>query len=417
MTNVIESTTLPNGLTLIVERMATVRSAGIAWLLPAGSGADPDDRQGLSAMWSELVFRGAGALDSRAQADALDRLGLSRGADVHTFSMELTATLLGARVMDALPLLIEMVRRPRFEMEAVEAVRDLALQSLESLRDDPHERAMVELKRRHAPEPWNRSGLGTEEGLAGATRDDVVKGWSSRALPKGSVLAIAGAVQSAPEIARALETLTDGWKGGAGAPGARSAPARGYAHLADKTNQVQIALAFDAPPEGSPDCPAARVATAVLSGGMSSRLFTEVREKRSLCYAVSAAYAADKEFGRLVASSGTTPERAQETLDVLWAELHRVREGVMREEFERAKVGLKSRIVMSGESPGARAGALAQDWRKIGRPRSLEELSETIERVTLEQVNAFVGKGGLTQGKATVVTLGPLELKAPQGRH
>src|SRR5205085_268157 len=145
----IETRVLSCGAPLLMEQMSGVRSVGVTWLLPAGSAADPDDRQGLSTLWSELLRRGAGELDSRKQADAFGILGVSRSADASTLHMRLSLTLLGDRLIAALPLMVDMVRRPRMEEDAVEASRDLALQALEGLKDDPQERAVLTLRERH----------------------------------------------------------------------------------------------------------------------------------------------------------------------------------------------------------------------------------------------------------------------------
>ena len=156
-----------------------------------------------------------------------------------------------------------------------------------------------------------------------------------------------------------------------------------------------------------------RVTTSALSGGMSGRLFTEVREKRGLCYSVHASYAADRDYGRSIAYSGTTPERAGETLKVLRGELERIATSagqVTEDEFARAIVGMKSRLVMSGESTGARASALARDIWKLGRPRSLDELAETVDAITLDQVNDYLAQRSM--GEMTVCTLGPESLEA-----
>lgn len=413
----IETYRLRCGLSVVVEPMSHVGSAGVSWLIPAGSARDPGDREGLSAMWSHLVLRGAGERDSRAQADALDALGVSRGSDVQTFAVELTATMLGGRVVEALPLLVDAVRRPRIGEEAVEAVRGLCEQSLEGVEDEPQERVMLSLRKRHSPEPIGRGPYGTKEGLAGASVEEVVEGWRERARPRGegAVFAVAGAVKGR-EVVDALEKLTEGWEGASAEVRVGGAAARGYAHEEDETNQVHIAMAFDAPAEGSEDSALERVVGAVLSGGMSGRLFTEVREKRSLCYSVHAAYGADRTYGRMTAYSGTTPERAQETLDVLWGEMTRINGkggGVTREEHARAVVGLKSRIVMSGESTSARAAALAQDWRKLGRCRTLEDHVAAVDAATWERVNGYLERR--EAGRATIATIGPSALQAPAG--
>lgn len=410
----ISTLTLDCGMPLLVERIEGVRSCGLTWLIPAGSARDPEDRQGLSALWSELLERGAGNLDSRAQADAFDSFGAARGSGVETFHMSITATLLGSRMKDVLPLIVDTVRRPRMEAEAFGPARDLCLQAIESLKDDPTERLMLLLKSRHAPPPINRSPLGDAAGLARVTHDQLLPQWHARARPKGSILALAGDVE-ASDAARQLNALLTGWEGSTESVAWGRSTQRGYHHENDQTNQVHIAIAFDSPAERDPGCWEERIATSVLSGGMSGRLFTEVREKRGLCYSVNASYAADAQFGRTVAYVGTTPDKAQQSLDVLLAELRRIRTPAGRvtpEEFQRAVIGMKSRLVMSGESSGARAGALARDWWKLGRTRSLEELARTVDAVTLDQVNAHLAKRS-DLGEITIVTIGPAPLTVP----
>src|SRR5690606_26746967 len=102
---------------------AGVKSLGFTWLLPGGSAHDPEDKQGMGAMLSHLLLRGAGERDSRQMADALDALGVSRGTDTQTFRASITATMLGSNVVEALPILVDMVRRPRFDEASVEPVR------------------------------------------------------------------------------------------------------------------------------------------------------------------------------------------------------------------------------------------------------------------------------------------------------
>jgi predicted Zn-dependent peptidase len=402
------------GMPLVVETMSGVRSVALSWLLPMGSASDPGNREGLSTLASEMILRGAGSRTSKQHADDTDRLGATRHADIGTFTMHIASTMLADRVRDVLPLIADVVRRPHLDDGALAASKDLALQALESLKDDPQERAMLLARLRHNPEPINRSGYGTREGLVATTREDVVSRWRELARPKRSVLALAGAV-SMEDVRGQFNDMLAGWEGDAPEPVLGPIPARGYAHEHDETRQVQVIVAYDAPPEVSPDSVLERLAIGVLSGGMAGRLFTEVREKRGLCYSVSAGYRGDKAYGVVNAYVGTTPERAQESLDVLLAELRRIltREGrVTEDEFERAKIGMKSGLVFSGESTGARAAALAADQRRLGRARSLEEVAAEVERVTLDQLNAYLETRRM--GKMTIQTLGPQELRVAE---
>ncbi len=406
---------LSNGMPVAIESNPGVRSAALTWMLPAGAATDPEDRLGISALWAELLLRGAGELDSRAQADAFDRVGASRSTRVSSRFLSVSATVIGTRFAEALPLVVDMVRRPTFDPASIEPSRELCLQAIEALKDDPAERAVLGARSRHLAPPFNRSTLGEAEGIRLASRDEIAEGWRRLAVPGGAILAIAGAVDAGAVVTQ-LESLLGDWTGAGVEPAPAAEPARGYAHETDKTNQVQIILAHDAPAEPHPDSMLERLAVSVLSGGMSSRLFTEVREKRGLCYSVHARYSAERDFGVVFADVGTQPERAQESLDVLVAELRRIStpEGrVTPEEFHRAVVGMKSRLIFSGESTGGRAAALAGDVHRLGRPRSLDEIAGLIDGITLERLNAYLA--GRAVGRATVQTIGPAPLATPAG--
>lgn len=414
MSSTIHIHTLECGAPLIVERIPGVRSAAMTWLIPAGTAREPEGKQGLAAMHAEMLARGAGKMNSRQMADAYDRFGVSRGYSAETFHIAFSATLMGSRLPEALPLIVSNVREARMSEESFAPARDLCLQSVQSLRDDPHERVLVNARHFHAPPPINRPSDGKEAGLKALTPEIVADTWAQRAVPGGSILAFAGDVDD-EKLADRLNELLSGWTGAMPDVEITGTPTRGYDHETGETNQVHIALVHDAPPEPDAHAFDERAVTAVLSGGMASRLFSEIREKRSLCYSVYASYGGDAEYGRTVAYVGTTPERAQESLDTLIDELTRINTpdgAVTREEFDRAIIGMKSRLVMSGESTGARAAAIARDWRKLGRARTLDELTDSIDALSLEGVNAYLADRRL--GELTTCTIGPGALTMPE---
>lgn len=413
------------GMPLITEVMSGMKSAAVSWLLPCGCAHDPVNQQGMSAMWSELLLRGAAERNSRQFADAMDLLGAGKSVSGGTFSTAISATVIGTRLDGVLPLLVDMVRSPRMDEDAIDPSRDLCIQSLQSLKDNPQDRAHLAARERHLPSPLNRSGMGTIEGLNALTRQSLFETWRSIANPVGSYFAAAGAVDP-DALANRLDQLLDGWNGSTAEPPIAPAAPRGYAHENDDTNQVQIVVMHDAPKDApqlasigstrgnieSRSAMLERIVLSVLSGGMSGRLFSEVREKRGLCYSVNAGYRGDQHYGMVSAYVGTTPERAQESLTVLLAELQRIntKEGqVTAEEFQRAIIGIKSGLIFSGESTAARAHSLAADMRRLGRPRSLDEIAQRIDTITLDEVNAYLATRKL--GTLTVQTIGPAELK------
>jgi len=400
----IERFDLACGMPLLVEQHDAAASAALTWLLPLGCACDPAGQSGASTILAEWLWRGAGDLDSRALSNALDRCGVQRSSTVGARHLSISATLIGNRLPEALPILASVVTSPRLEDATFEPVRDLTLQSLEGLRDEHQQRAMLLARRHHFPEPFNRSGLGEADDVKALQPGQARAVWNKWARPGGAIIAAAGRVDG-PALAKQLDALLEGWSGEAVEPKAQAAPQAAMYHEQEEIAQVHIAVVAPAPAEPDGDSVRQRIATAVLSGGMSGRLFTEVREKRSLCYSVHASYAAGRDFGALFAYSGTTAERAQETLDVLLAELERVHEGVEEAEFARSVTGLKSRLVMQGESTNARASSIAHDLYNRGAARTLDEMRDQIDAVTHADVNAYLA--GREAGPFTIVTLGP----------
>ena len=400
-----------NGLVLITERVSGVQSLALRCVLPAGAVFEDIHNLGASSVCAEMLMRGAGDLDSKAQAIAFDRAGALRDVENAIRFMQISTTTLGHRAADALPLLMDMVRRPRMSQESFAPAQELAMLGVASLEDDPQHRAALKARERHLPSPYNRSTYGTKEGIASLSHESLCEWWNTLATPRGTMMTAAGDVDH-DQLIELVGEQTTGWTGETSMPTPGDNSTRGYGHLEDDSNQVQILVVHDGPAIAHADNPLERLAIAVLSGGMSGRLFTEVREKRGLCYSVSSSYRADKDRGVVSNYVGTTPERAQESLDVLHAELHRLNAGnVTQEELARAKTGLKSKLVFAGESTKARAGALAADYFNLGRIRSLEEIVAQLDAVSLDELNVYLKRGDL--GTITIQTLGPSALTPP----
>ena len=183
-------------------------------------------------------------------------------------------------------------------------------------------------------------------------------------------------------------------------------------HILKDTQQIQIALAYPTSTVASPDYYLARASSAILGGYASARLFTEVREKRGLCYSVYASYESLKDRAAVVCYAGTSADRAQETLDVSLAEIAKLgREGVELEELDMMRAGLKSSLVMQQESTMSRSGALASDWFYLGRVRTLAEITGSLDALTPQSVSEFASRQ--QTDAMTLVTLGPKALDVP----
>jgi len=398
---------LENGLRLVAEPIAGAQSLAMSFLVPAGVACEPDDQQGIAGVLAEMVCRGAGDLDAKAHSDALDQLGVQRGTSVETVHQSLGATMIGSKLSQALPLLVDMIRSPRLEETALEPTRDLALQALDSLEDEPQQKVFYQLRKLHYPQPFGRSSLGVREHIESFDIDQVRAYWRRSFVPGGAVLGFAGRFDWTALKAQVEDLLGD-WQGQLPEPVSQDTAPGGYQHEVAQSSQVHIGLAYNAVTETHEDSILQRAATAVLSGGMSGRLFTEVREKRGLCYSVFASYAGHKTYGAMLGYAGTTVPRAQETLDVLVAELKRLSQGIKPDEYERAVVGMKSRLVMQGESTDARARAIVGDQYIYGKPRTLDQWAAKVDAITLGRLNTFVKAN--PPGAMTVVTVGPEKL-------
>jgi predicted Zn-dependent peptidase len=182
-----------------------------------------------------------------------------------------------------------------------------------------------------------------------------------------------------------------------------------YHHYPHEGAQVHIGLMSGSVTPHSEDYYNARVAVAVLSGGMSSRLFTEVREKRGLCYAIGANYHSLKELAGIGCYAGSAPEKAQETYNVIIEQFKSLANGISEQELQRAKIGLQSALVMQSESTIARAGAAASDYYMLGKVRSLEEIKQNIEKTTIKSILEYLKNNPFD--KFCSVTIGPREIK------
>ncbi|MEM1097254.1 MAG: pitrilysin family protein [Planctomycetota bacterium] len=408
----IHTHTFPNGLTLLAEPMAAASSTAVTLMVPAGVAHQPDDRQGVAPLLADFVTRGAGGLSAREHSDALDRLGVQRSTDAQTRYFVTSGVMLGRNLDAGLPLLLDTALRPNLDDAAFDPCQDLALQAIDALQDEPQQRAMLELRSKHLPTPLGRSPLGVRDQLEAMTAEDARAFWAGACKPQGAVLSVAGAVD-VPKLIEQVGGLVADWSGASASVDLGPEPPRVYTHGHDDSTQLHVAVGYDAMPETDEDAILQKAAVAVLSGGMSGRLFTEVREKRGLVYSVYARYLGQKDRGDVYAYAGTTTPRAQETLDVLVGELRRLSDGVTQEEFDRAIVGMKSRLVMQGESTEARSGALAGDFATFGYARTLGQRAAEVDAVTLDALNAFVASH--RPETMTVVTLGQEALNPPEG--
>lgn len=211
------------------------------------------------------------------------------------------------------------------------------------------------------------------------------------------------------EVIRSLESLFSTWSGATDTEPGPVVPHRGTVHLPHESQQTHIALAYDAVPYSHPEYYHGRGIVGILSDGMSSRLFTEVREKRGLVYAVSASSHSLKNCGSVLCYAGTTSNRAQETLDVTIATIQAVEKGIEADELGRLKSRVQTSLVMEQESSSSRSSQIAYDWMYLGRVPSRQEVLDEIHALTCDSLLSHFQK--YPPRGWTLVTIGPEALE------
>lgn len=404
----VRSTRLDNGLTVIVETLPEVQSTAFSLWVPAGSAYDPVGGSGTASVLCDWMTRGAGNRDNRAYSLALDSLGFQHQEQVSASQMSFGGVCLPEKLNGALQLTGDMVRSPQLVDEEFEPSISSIMHELQAIEDEPRQKVMLELVRRCYPSPWNQPPEGAVDDVESLTPELVRAHFRRTICPQNAILGIAGRVQF-DDVIVGVQGAFGEWSSPAAATLHAGPRGERFAHIEAESQQTQIGLAFPAVAYRDPDYYAAWAAVSVLSGGMSSRLFTEVREKRGLVYSVYATHSTLRDSGAILCYAGTTNERAQETLDVMLTELARLREGISPEELKRSQALAKSALVMQQESSSSRAGAIARDWYHLGRVKTLDEIQQRIAALTPEQVVDYVTRYPLTD--PTIVTIGPNPLK------
>jgi predicted Zn-dependent peptidase len=397
-----------NGLVLVAQSMPWLQSVAFSCAVPAGCSRDPHDKRGLSNFCCEMVFRGGGDLDNRRLVEELEGLGCDYFSSTSVYHSFFGGAMPAEGLDKALALYADVIRRPLLPPDQLEDGRLACLQEIQSLEDDLASKVMLELRRRHYQDPYGRSREGIAEHVAAMTLDDVRQFYDDHYQPQDAVIAVAGKIDW-PQLRDVIGQKFGDWKPRPDIPLTLGDAEPGVCHIAYDSNQTHIAIAWPVLPYSHPDYYQARGAVGVLSDGMSSRLFREVRERRGLCYTVSASCHSLRDRGSVICYCGTTTHNAQQSLDVLIEQFEHLTEGITQEELDRLKVQIRSGLIMQQESCRSRAATLAGDIFHLGHVRTLDEVNAQIGELTVESINRFLKNN--PPGPYDIVTLGerPLE--------
>ncbi len=398
---------LKNGMVLLGEPMEGVASVAFGFMLPAGAALLPDGCCGAGSVIADWIFRGAGNRNSRQLGDALDSLGLARSRSVGSSHITIGAALEAGNLAQALDLYADIILKPSLEDDQFELARQLAIDGVLSLDDDPRQKVMLKLREQFYPSPLGRSPVGEIAELKALTAEKTKRIINNNFNLLQTIFAVAGKYDF-DAVCHQIEKLFETEQQKTIESVELDSKAGKYTHIDNDGAQVHIGLMTKTVKPMDEDYYNARVAVSVLSGGMSARLFTKVREERGLCYAIGAKYHCLKDTAGIMCYAGTTPDKAQETLDCVVGEFDKLSDGISEEEIQRAKVGLESSLILSSESSSSRAGAIASDYYMLGRVRGLDEIKNKIEETSVDSVLGFLRSNKFKD--FTVVTIGPKQV-------
>lgn len=404
-------TILPSGAVIVTEAMSEVRSVSIGLWFDVGSRDEPEEIAGTSHFLEHLLFKGTPSRSAKDIADAFDAVG----GDVNAFTGK-EYTCYYARVLDddlgmAFDVLSDMVTSSSLDSQELESERNVILEEIAMHEDAPDElvhdlfyRAMWD------GHPLGRPVLGFNETVGAVSRDQLEGYWRERYSAPNLVVAAAGNLDHDRIVELVADRFSEGVDGRKTLrAGIAPRPIRGVNVHRRPTEQAHIVMGTQGLHRSHEDRYVLAALDTVLGGGMSSRLFQEVREKRGLAYAVYSYSSMFADTGTFAIYAGTTPQNAHTVMDIITTELTSVAaNGITPQELERAKGHLRGALVLSSEDPGSRMNRLGRQQLALGEIMSLDELIARFEALEIEDLKR-VAEEILGAGSPHITVVGPFD--------
>jgi predicted Zn-dependent peptidase len=402
----VELTVLPSGLTVVTDAMPHLETASLGVWVASGSRDELHDEHGISHLLEHMAFKGTSRRTARQIAEEIEAVGGDINAATSVETTAYYARVLRADVPLALDVLSDILSDPTFEPSELAREQNVIVQEIGAVEDTPDDIVFEHLQSTAFPEqPVGRSILGTPETVRSFTGQGLRTYLARNYRAPDMVIAAAGAVDHAAVIAE-VERRFAAFVGPAG-PVPEQARFAGGARIEPRElEQAHIALALHGVPLRDPDLYNLQVFTSVLGGGMSSRLFQEVREKRGLCYAIYSFHVPYSDTGLFGLYAGTDATDVPELMRVVVDEITNAVETVSEVEIARAKAQMKAGLLMALESSSARAEQLARQIIAYGRPIPLAEIVGRIDAVSVESART-AGRALLARSRPAIAALGP----------
>jgi predicted Zn-dependent peptidase len=385
----VEISRLSNGLTIVTDPMPQLESAAVGVWVDAGSRNETRAQMGVSHMLEHMAFKGTERRNTRAIAEEIEAVGGFLNAYTSREQTAFHARMLRADVPLALDILSDILSQPVFPQIELERERQVVLQEIGQAKDTPDDIVFEHLQSVIYPDqPMGRPILGEDETVGAFTREHLQTYMQSHYRAGGMTLIASGAVRH-DEIVKLAERFLGGYRPGQAPSSLDARWVGGDMRANDELEQAHIAFAFPGVSQDDPDNYASQVYVTALGGGMSSRLFQEVRERRGLCYSIYAYAQSANDSGVIGVYTGTGETEAGEIAAVVAGEMAALAETATETEIARAKAQLKSGLLMGLETPAARAEMIAGHMFAFGRVLSVEEMTAKLDAVDAAAVRRF----------------------------
>jgi predicted Zn-dependent peptidase len=402
----VEVTRLASGLSVVTDRMPHLESASLGVWIGTGSRDELPDEHGISHLLEHMAFKGTKKRTARQIAETIEAVGGDLNAATSVESTGYFARVLKADVPLAIDVLADILSEPAFDPEELRREQNVITQEIGATEDAPDDLVFDRLQETAFPDqPIGRSILGTPETVRSFSAKSLRTYLNRNYRAPNMLVAAAGAVDHA-QIVREAEQRFSSFVG-PDSPTPQAAKFGGGTRVETRDlEQVHIAVALEGVPVRDPSLYSLQVFTSVLGGGMSSRLFQEVREIRGLCYTIQAFHMPYSDTGMFGLYAGTDETDAPELMRVVIDQIENATETLNEAEINRAKAQMKAGLLMALESSEARLGQIARQMLAFGRPIPLDEIVAKVEAVTVESARA-AGRALIARGKPAIAALGP----------
>jgi predicted Zn-dependent peptidase len=408
----INVTTLDNGFRIVSEQMSGLKSASVGIWINTGGRNETSKQNGIAHFLEHMAFKGT---QSRSALDIAQEIENVGGYINAYTSKEMTAYY--ARVLEndvplAIDVISDILLNPIFDQRELETERGVILQEIGQSLDTPDDVIFDWLQEAAFPDqPLGRTILGPSELVKNFSREDLLEFVSEQYGPEQMVLSAAGSVDH-EKIVSQVKLLFDNKEPISKAAMISSKYNGGEKQVDKNLEQAHFALAFEAPGYRDETIYTSQIYSIALGGGMSSRLFQEIREKRGLCYTIFAQGGAYSDTGLLTIYSGTSADSLKDLSDITISEMKRMAIDFEQIELDRARVQMKAGLLMGLESASARAERLARMLTIWDRIPTLDEIVKKIDAVDLNDVRHF-SDSIISNKKPTLSTYGPISNGVP----